>query len=77
MFNKEEYKEAKKDRLYNEIKDQLMQAIPGSLAIPGVGNEKETLNPSKQKPVIIKSQNQNQTFKLPNAFYQQKTENQK
>ena len=36
--------------------------------------KKEVLNPSKQKPVIVKSQNQNQTFKLPNAFYQQKTE---
>ena len=66
MFNKEEYKEAKKDRLYNEIKNEIMQSFPEA--------KKEVLNPTKQKPVIIKSQNQNQTFKLPNAFYQQKTE---
>lgn len=68
VFNKEEYKEAKKDRLYNEIKDQIMQSLDPE-------HKKEVLNPSKQKPVIIKSQNQNQTFKLPAAFYQQKTEN--
>ena len=66
MFNKEEYKEAKKDRMYNEIKDQIMQSSSEG--------KKEVLNPTKQKPVIVKSQNQNQTFKLPNAFYQQKTE---
>ena len=68
VFNKEEYKEAKKDRLYNEIKDQIMQTLDPE-------HKKEVLNPSKQKPVIIKSQNQNQTFKLPAAFYQQKTDN--
>lgn len=68
IFNKEEYKEAKKDRLYKEIKDQIMQSLDPE-------HKKEVLNPSKQKPVIIKSQNQNQTFKLPAAFYQQKTDN--
>ena len=71
VFNKEEYKEAKKDRLYNEIKEQIMQSM-------GPEHNKEVLNPLKQKQVIIKppaQKNQNQTYKLPAAFYQQKTGN--
>ena len=71
VFNKEDYKEAKKDKIYNEIKDQLMQSM-------GPEHKKEVLNPLKQKQIVIKpptQKNQNPTFKLPAAFYQQKTDN--
>lgn len=66
VFNREEYKEAKKDRLNKEIREQLLHMLNPEY-------KKKILNPLKQRPLIIKSQNQ--VFKLPTAYYQQKTDN--